>query len=66
MTIEEITKQFDLALADLRHAYFQLSSYGVYDQKEFAIGLIGPAITRIENIIDPLKDIIKEHNDKNC
>ena len=45
------TRDLSLAVAQLRHAYAQLSAGAVVDQKEFADGLISPQITRIENIL---------------
>lgn len=45
------TRDLSLAVAQLRHAYAQLSAGAVVDQKEFADGLISPQITRIENVL---------------
>ncbi len=36
-------------LAQLRHAYKQLAAGSVVDQKQFAEGLIAPAIRHLEN-----------------
>ena len=40
--------KLDYAAAQLRHAYKILLSGQVRDTRQFAIGLIGPAIRRIE------------------
>lgn len=40
--------KLDYATAQLRHAYKILLSGQVRDARQFAIGLIGPAIRRIE------------------
>jgi hypothetical protein len=39
---------FDAIVSQLRHAYAQLSGGSVKDQKQFADGLIAPAIRRLE------------------
>lgn len=52
--------KLDYAVAQLRHAYKLLISGHVKDSKQFAIGLIGPAIRRIEQYqgaTNPLNDI---------
>ena len=41
-----MTQQF--ALAQLRHAYAQLHAGTVRDQRQFAEGLLGPAIAALE------------------
>lgn len=41
------------AIAQLRHAYKQLYDGTVYRQREFAEGLLGPAIARLERALSP-------------
>ncbi len=43
--------QLEKAVADLRHAYHQLTDGVVKDQAKFADGLIAPAIYRIEQAL---------------
>lgn len=43
-------ERMDSAIATLRHAYAQLASGRVVDQKAFAEGLIGRAIRELEQI----------------
>jgi len=43
-----MTQQF--ALAQLRHAYAQLHAGTVRDQRQFAEGLLGPAIAALERM----------------
>jgi hypothetical protein len=43
-------KDLDIILAQLRHAYAQLIGGVVKDQSQFAKGLIGPAIEKLEKI----------------
>jgi len=43
--------QIEKAVADLRHAYHQLTEGVVKDQAKFADGLIAPAIYRIEQAL---------------
>jgi hypothetical protein len=46
-------KEFDIALANLRHAYHQMITVGCVHEEgleEFARGLIGPSIERLERI----------------
>jgi len=47
-----MTQQF--ALAQLRHAYAQLHAGTVKDQRQFAEGLLGPAIAAIERANEQL------------
>jgi hypothetical protein len=47
---EQDRKEFDFALAQLRHAYTQLMHGAVLDQPQFAMGLIGPQIVRLEKL----------------
>ncbi len=44
--------QLEKAVADLRHAYHQLTEGVVKDQSKFADGLIAPAIYRIEQALE--------------
>ncbi len=44
--------QLEKAVADLRHAYHQLTEGVVKDQAKFADGLIAPAIYRIEQALE--------------
>lgn len=46
------TMTYQLALAQLRHAYAQLHAGTVKDQKQFAEGLLGPAIEALERGIE--------------
>ena len=45
-------KGLKFQLAQLRHAYTHLAAGTVVDQKQFADGLIAPAIRRLEEYID--------------
>ena len=45
-----VTRDLDLALAQLRHAYTHLAAERVVKQKMFADGLLGPEIARLERI----------------
>lgn len=40
--------EIDRIIAQLRHAYRQLVAGAVVDQKQFADGLLGPQIKRLE------------------
>jgi len=43
---------YQFALAQLRHAYSQLHAGTVKDQRQFAEGLLGPAIEALERGIE--------------
>lgn len=43
--------EIETALGQLRHAYAQLLAGSVRDQVQFAKGLIGPQIERIERVV---------------
>ena len=47
-----MTMTYQFALAQLRHAYSQLHAGTVKDQRQFAEGLLGPAIEALERGIE--------------
>lgn len=56
-------ESFAFAVAQLRHAYGQLARGEVVNQAEFARGLVGPAIARLERLsapVAPLPDSERE------
>lgn len=52
---EQDRREFDFAVAQLRHAYMQLMRGTVHAQPQFAMGLIGPQIVTLEKLRDKLK-----------
>lgn len=49
----------DVALAKLRHAYEQAAHNQIGNQREFADGLIAPAIRRLEEFKDKIDRIVQ-------
>lgn len=52
MTAAVSNAELKHVLAQLRHAYSQLVAGAVTDQEQFAKGLIGPQIKRLEKYVD--------------
>jgi hypothetical protein len=50
----DIRKELELSVAQLRHAYAQLKAGRVARQEEFADGLIGREVRRLERVLQEL------------
>lgn len=55
MADRETIRDFEFAIAQLRHAFSHLYAGAVGNQQEMARGLIGPQIERLERILDKVK-----------
>ena len=55
--MSQLQNRLKFQIAQLRHAYKQLSEGNVKLQKEFADGLISPAIVEFENSLKEIEEL---------